>query len=141
MRALRDPRAVDVLGVPASPLVAARLAGHHHVLLVTRRRDGREVATPIWFAVDGQRLVMRSGAADPKIARIRRDPRVRVAPCDPRGRPVGLPMAGRARVLTAEEEVAAERALREALGLQRRIYDVVRAPLLAMAYLEVVPDR
>ena len=138
MRAVRDPRSAAVIDQRPVPFDPTALAGHHYVLLVTSRRDGRRVATPMWFAADGgRRLVMRSGAGDPKLTRIRANDAVEVAPCTFRGRPLGPPMPGRARILSGEEEAAAEALLRRALGRPRRLYNLLRGPTLTMAYVEV----
>lgn len=57
-----------------------------YVSLTTFRKDGTPVATPIWFAVDGDELVMWTRADSWKVKRLRRNTRVLVAPCDVRGR-------------------------------------------------------
>lgn len=141
MKAIRDPRASQIADREPVAFSQSALTGHRYLLLITSRRDGRQIATPMWFAADGEdRLVMRSGAADPKLARIRRNPDVKVAACDLRGRPLGPPMCARARILRPDEERRAELALRRALGWPRALYDVFRAPLLPMAYIEVTPS-
>ena len=56
-----------------------------YVNLVTYRRDGREVRTPVWIAADGDRLVVWTNANSWKVKRVRNDARVRLAPCDARG--------------------------------------------------------
>lgn len=139
MKRVRDPSSADVLGQDPISFDARKLVGHRHVLLVTARRTDTEIATPVWFALDGNRLVLRSGAADPKVTRIRRDSNVKVAACTPRGRPLGAPMRARARILQPAEEPQAERTLRRALGWQRRLYNHTRAPFLWMTYVEVTP--
>ena len=137
MRAVRDPRSADVIDQRPVPLNPAALACHRYVLLVTRRRDGRRVATPMWFAADGEhRLVMRSGATDPKLRRIRADASVEVAACTLRGRPLGPPMEGRARILAPDEEGEAELLLARAIGRRRALYNAVRRSL-PMTYIEV----
>src|SRR5688500_7634040 len=109
-----------------------------YCLLVTYRRDGTPVPTPVWVARDGERLVFESDADAPKVKRLRRNPQVRVAPCNSRGRPLGPPLEARARILGPEEEAAAERALADRHGLQRRIAQRLRpeAPE-GPAYVEV----
>jgi hypothetical protein len=59
----------------------AALAVERHISLTTFRRDGTAVSTPVWVVSDdGRRLLVWSGANTWKVKRIRRDPRVRVAP-------------------------------------------------------------
>jgi uncharacterized protein len=114
------------------------LASVNHCLVVTYRRDGTPVPTPVWFALDGDRLVFESDADTAKIKRLRRDAQVRVAPCNSRGRPVGPPVEGTARILGPEEHAAAERALAEKYGLSRRVVQRVRpAAPEGAAYVEV----
>jgi|SRR5579884_503588 len=137
---LRSSRADRVSVAGSLPWDAATLGGHRYCLLVSFRRDGRAVPTPVWFApaaADRERIVIRSGASDGKVKRIRRESEVLVAPCTFRGDPVGPPMQGRARLLPEAEHAAAEAALRDALGLQRRLYALIRDPALEAAYIEV----
>jgi len=66
-------------------MTAAELDRHRYMSLATFRRNGTEVATPVWFAaVDGRLYVVSAGEAG-KVKRIRNASRVRVAPCDVRG--------------------------------------------------------
>jgi len=110
-------------------------------LVVTYRRDGRPVATPVW-AAEGEdaRFYVRSERAAGKVKRLRRDSRVLLAPCTVRGRPLGAPFEARARVLATEQEPVGERALVARYGLGRALFewamDVLRVD---MCYLEIVP--
>ncbi len=109
-------------------------------LVVTYRRDGRPVATPVWAAEDDGRFYVRSERAAGKVKRLRRDSRVLLAPCTVRGRPLGAPFEGHARVLAADEETRGERALARRYGLGRELFersmDIMRVD---MCYLEIVP--
>lgn len=62
------------------------LAKQRYISLTTYRRDGRAVATPVWFVLDGTRSLVWTDAASGKAKRIRANGRVAVAPCDARGR-------------------------------------------------------
>jgi len=62
------------------------LEGERHISLVTFRRDGREVATPIWFAEDAGALVGFTLGESGKVKRLRNSPRAKFAACDARGR-------------------------------------------------------
>ena len=137
--AARSSHADDLRGEP-QPWAADLLADHDCLLLVSFRRDGTPVPTPVWFGLSGDRAYARSEANDAKVARIRRNPNVLVAPCDLRGAPLGPAMRARARVLQDGESTrCAERAIVENIGLRRRAYDAFRAGWLEAAYLEVGP--
>jgi PPOX class probable F420-dependent enzyme len=72
-----------------------------NVSLTTFRRDGRGVATALWFVVDGGELFALTAPDSGKVKRIRNNGRVVVAPCDSQGRIAeGAPSAeGTARLL------------------------------------------
>ncbi|MFE3325802.1 PPOX class F420-dependent oxidoreductase [Streptomyces sp. NPDC059176] len=57
-----------------------------YISLTTFRKDGTGVATPVWFAVDGDELFVWTRSDSWKVKRLRRDPKVTVTPCDVRGR-------------------------------------------------------
>jgi uncharacterized protein len=109
-------------------------------LLVTYRRDGTPVPTPVWAAEAGGRLYVRTERTAGKVKRLRNDPRLLVAPCTVRGKPLGAPFEATARVLPGVEEEVAERALATRYGLGRAIFewamDVMRVD---MGYLEITP--
>jgi PPOX class probable F420-dependent enzyme len=115
------------------------LRGHKYCLLVTYKRGGEAVPTPVWFGLSASKLYVRSEAAVAKVKRIRNDPRVRVAPCTPRGKPLGPPAEGLARVLDQHSETdAAEAALAANYGLGRKIYEGAGGALgVETVYLEI----
>jgi PPOX class probable F420-dependent enzyme len=80
--------------------LAARFPGKY-VSLTSFKRDGTGVATPMWFVVDGDRLLAMTDANSLKVKRIRRNPAVTIAPCRGDGKPRGEPMAGTAELLPA----------------------------------------
>jgi PPOX class probable F420-dependent enzyme len=120
---------------------SAELAGAKRTLLVSFRRDGTPVATPVWAAPAGELFYARTERSSGKVKRLRRDPRVLIAPCAVNGRPLGAPLEARARVLDdAEEKLAAEHTLAARYGLGRELFeramDVLRVD---MCYLELRP--
>ena len=95
-----------------------------YINLVTFRKDGREVATPVWsVAMDGKLYFYTNGNTG-KVKRIRATKRVRVAPSNSRGKPLGAWSEGSGRVIT--EPALAERvyaALGAKYGWQYRLID------------------
>ncbi|MFI7005336.1 PPOX class F420-dependent oxidoreductase [Streptomyces sp. NPDC050145] len=67
-------------------MIPAELSRGRYVSLTTFRKDGTPVATPVWFAVEGDELYVWTRIDSWKVKRLRRDPRVVVAACDVRGR-------------------------------------------------------
>jgi len=62
------------------------LGDERYVNLATFRKTGREVLTPVWIAPEGERLCVYTNVTSGKVKRIRNGGRVRLAPCDARGR-------------------------------------------------------
>ena len=102
----------------------AALDRERYISLVTFRRNGAGVATPVWFAFASGRLWVFTEARSGKVKRLRRDPRVRLAACDVRGRVHGSWGEARARVADRAEEPAAYAALRTKYGWQMRLLDL-----------------
>jgi uncharacterized protein len=117
------------------------LRGAKYALVVTHKRSGETVPTPVWFGIAHGKLYFRSEARVGKIKRIRNDPRVLVGPCTMRGKPTGAMIEGRARIVPAEEEERAERAIQANYGLFRRVYEHGGGRLIdiPMVYVEVAP--
>ena len=92
-----------------APTRRERLGRERYVNLATFRRNGLEVQTPVWVAPDGDHLVVYTNVTSGKIKRIRNDGRVRLAPCDARGRLRGEWVEARARLRS--DPAAVERGL------------------------------
>jgi PPOX class probable F420-dependent enzyme len=119
---LRDRRIDASAGLPGTADSLAALIGEEFALLVTFRRSGQPVPTPVWFGLHDGRLYVESLADAGKVKRLRHDRHVRVAPCTARGKPKGPFAEGVARILGAAEEEIAELALDRHYGLRRRLY-------------------
>jgi uncharacterized protein len=124
----------------------ADLAQQRYVSLTTFRRDGTAASMPVWVVSDdGERLLVWTGADTWKVKRIRRDPRVLIAPADYRGRELGPHVEAQARVLGPEAEAIVVPLLRRKYGWQRRALEMQgrissllrRKPLAAPVYLEL----
>jgi PPOX class probable F420-dependent enzyme len=115
------------------------LKGHKYCLVVTYRRSGEGVPTPVWFGIDSEgRLYFRTGAGSAKVRRIRNDPRVRVAPSTSRGKPLGPAAEGTARVVPDADEAHADQAIQSNYGLFRRLYEATAGTRDA-TFVEVTP--
>jgi PPOX class probable F420-dependent enzyme len=137
-RTLRSA-AGEVTRTPATGTLE-QLARHRHVLVVTFRRDGTPVVTPVWAAVADGRVYARAERGSGKVKRLRRDSRALVAPCTTRGRPLGPPLTVQGRVLDARDEHIAERALASRYGFVRALFEYTMDLMrVEMCYLELAP--
>jgi len=107
-----------------APPLTARFPGKY-LSLVSFKRDGTPVATPLWFVVDGGRLLVITDAHSAKVKRIRRNPEVTVAPCKAGGRLTGEPIAARAEILPSGEVAPAQRLM----GRRYRVDRIVILPV------------
>ena len=107
----------------AAPQFAA-LDRESYISLATFRRDGRAVATPVWFARSGERLYVFSERAAGKVKRLRNSARARVTACSVRGRVHGEWIDARARVVAeSDTERRAYAALHAKYGWQMKVVD------------------
>jgi uncharacterized protein len=138
---VRHPSAHSLAGEERTVSGFEHLRTHKYCLLVTYKRSGEAVPTPVWFGLADGKLFIRSEANVAKVKRIRNDPQVRLAPCTVRGKPVGPPAEGRARVLDQpSDEQKAEAALQANYGLGRKLYEGAGGALgVGTVYLEITP--
>jgi PPOX class probable F420-dependent enzyme len=104
---IRHRQAFEVGRRPAAASDFGGLRGARQCLVVTYKRSGEPVPTPVNFGLAGGRLYFRSEPRSAKVRRIGRDPRVKVCACNIRGRPSGPVVDGRARVLAGSAKSAA----------------------------------
>ena len=96
-------------GRPYQPATAAPVFRSRYLSITSYKRDGRGVATPVWFVQRDGRLLVETDAASGKVKRIRRNPQVRVAICTASGRLRGEQVPAVAEILPGSEVGAVER--------------------------------
>jgi PPOX class probable F420-dependent enzyme len=69
------------------PEAFSRFEGENVISLETYRRNGEPVRTPVWFLKENGILYVHTDDSTGKVKRIRRNPKVRVAPSHFRGKP------------------------------------------------------
>lgn len=132
----RSPEAFQI--PPAQWGTLDVLRGRKYAVLVTYRRNGEPVPSPMWFGLDGGQAFIRTGADSWKVKRIKNNPSVLIAASDARGKPAGPVIRAVARILPPEEHPRAIAARLAAYGLGRWLYDRSVARLYGeAAYLEI----
>lgn len=91
--------------------VAPPVFGGKYLSITSFKRDGSGVATPVWFVQEGGRLLVQTDTDSGKVKRIRRNPRVLVAPCTATGRLLADPLPAQAELLPDAEVGRVERLL------------------------------
>ncbi len=126
--------------MPAIPYAVTPFAGQTYISLESFKKNGQGVAVPVWFAEEHGTLYVYSEAASGKVKRIRNNPRVRVAPCDMRGRLKGDWVEATARILEGGEARLADQLLNAKYGFQKRLLTfLARFRPRPRAYLAITP--
>jgi hypothetical protein len=98
----------------------AQFANQKYLNLESYRKNGEGVRTPLWFVEDDGTLYFYTVAHSYKVKRLRNNPRIRVAPCDVRGKVKGEWVDATARRLDAAEARHADDLLNRKYGLFKR---------------------
>ena len=88
------------------------------------KRDGTSVQTPVWFAEDQGVLYVYTLANAGKVKRIRRTPRIRLAPCTMRGHVIGPWVEAEATIVDATTAAHGHALLRRKYGWRKGIGDL-----------------
>ena len=100
-------------------------ATEKYVNLVTYRRNGKEVRTPVWIASAGESYYVFSEGGAGKVKRIRANGRARLAACNVRGVVHSEWIEAQARVVSEDKTIErAYAAFREKYGWQMKVGDV-----------------
>jgi PPOX class probable F420-dependent enzyme len=115
------------------------------IVLVTFKRSGEAMPSPINHGVADGKLYVRTDASTGKIKRLRNNPRVVVVPCSLRGKPKGRAVAGVARILPEPEQAHAEDAIASNWSLPMKVFerglDKGSAAFgIDTAYIEITPE-
>jgi PPOX class probable F420-dependent enzyme len=109
---IRDRRAHTATTERAGASDFESLRDARQCLVVSFKRDGEPVPTPVIFGFAGEEaLVFRADARSAKVRRLRRNPRARVCACSLRGKPTGPVVDCSARIVPDAEVEPAERAV------------------------------
>lgn len=132
-------------------VIPQEISRSRYVRLVTHRRDGTGVPTPVWAAEDGGELLVWTLRDSGKVKRLRRDGRVTLTPCTVRGKTAedATPVEAHATVLDGAAHLTRVRAAIAAkYGWQFRLFDLLgkvrrsgRTPHVGLAVRVPSPPR
>lgn len=142
MDKLRHREAFDIGEPTATDFAGFERA--RQIVLVTFKRSGEAMPSPINHGVADGKLYVRTDASTGKVKRLRNDPRVVVVPCNLRGKPTGQPAAGIARILPEAEHAHADAVIAAnwspAMKLFERTLEKSSSAFdIPMAYIEISP--
>jgi hypothetical protein len=119
-----SPLYVQHKGIAMPSPNLAPFAGQKYLNLESVKRDGTSVQTPVWFAEDQGVLYVYTLANAGKVKRIRRHPRIRLAPCTMRGTVIGAWVEAEATIVDATTAAHGHALLRHKYGWLKGIGDV-----------------
>jgi hypothetical protein len=99
--------------------IPRELEDQNYISLVTFRKSGAAIPTPIWFAEENDKIYVMTRSDSGKYKRIRNKPEVRVAPCSIRGKITGPEFEARARILPPEDWPRARKTIQKKYWLAR----------------------
>ena len=102
----------------------APFAGQRYLNLESCKRDGTPVQTPVWFAEEQGVLYVSTLANAGKVKRIRRHPRIRLAPCTMHGAVTGPWVEAEATIVDATTAAHGHAVLRHKYGWLKGIGDL-----------------
>lgn len=119
------------------------LDGGSYVSFATRKRSGDWVATPVWFAPDGDSYYVFSAGDAGKVKRLRNFSESRIAACTMSGTVTGEWLDSNAYVLsTAKDERLALSALHRKYGWLMKLTDIlsgITGKKARRAYIRIDP--
>src|SRR2546422_8878188 len=98
--------------------------GQKYLNLESVKREGTPVQPPVWFAEEHGVLYVYTLANAGKVKRIRRNPRIRIAPCTMRGTVIGPWVEADATIVDATTAAHGHALLRHKYGWMKRIGDL-----------------
>jgi uncharacterized protein len=99
--------------------------GQQYLNLETYRKTGEGMRTPVWFIEINGEFCFNTESDSGKVKRIRRNPAVKIAPCNVRGDLKGEFVSGTARFLTPDEAEKAKTSYTKKYGLTGLIFEAM----------------
>ncbi|WP_225726380.1 MULTISPECIES: PPOX class F420-dependent oxidoreductase [unclassified Nocardia] len=141
---IRNRRAFDVADYPPTGRDFAGFGWTRQCLLITFRRSGAAMPSPMNFGIADGKIYMRTELGSAKVRRLRADSRAVLVPCDFRGKPKGEPVAALGRLLPDAEVATADAVIAANWSASMRMVErgLERASEqldMPLAYLEFTP--
>ncbi len=100
-----------------------KLEKQQYINIETFRKSGEGVRTPVWFVREGGAVYIYTIADSGKVKRIRREPRVNIAPCKMDGTPIGEWFPALARELPDEDTGSrVDKLMNKKYGLMKKLF-------------------
>ena len=144
MDKMRHRGAFDVGGMTPKGEDFTGFGKTRQILLVTFKRSGDAMPTPINYGFADGKIYVRTDASTGKVKRINNNPHVVVVPSSLRGKPKGQPVAGLARIFPASEHAHADKVIAANWSMPMKVFERSldkggEAFGIPTAYIEITP--
>jgi PPOX class probable F420-dependent enzyme len=99
--------------------IPREIQGQNYISLVTFRKSGVAVPTPVWFGERDDKLYVMTRSDSGKYKRLRNNSKVQIAPCTMRGKITGPEFDANARILPPEDWPRARNTIKNKYWLAR----------------------
>ncbi|CRZ15786.1 PPOX class F420-dependent oxidoreductase [Mycolicibacterium neworleansense] len=142
MDKMRHREAFDI--GPATGSDFTGFENYRQIVLVTFKKSGEAVPSPINHGVADGKLYVRTDASTGKVKRIRNDPNVLVVASNLRGKPSGPVVAGVARILPETEHAHADAVIAANWSAPMKLFERgldygSQTMGVPMAFIEITP--
>lgn len=100
-------------------VIPSEIHGQKYISLITFRKTGAPVATPVWFGEEDGKLYVMARGDSGKVKRIRNNSKVTIAACTIRGKVTGSVLPAQARIVSKDEFARARAAINHKYWLAR----------------------
>lgn len=144
-RGMDKMRHRDAFGIGAATGTDfAGFQNYHQIVLVTFKRSGAAMPSPVNHGVADGKIYVRTDPSTGKVKRIRNNPNVLVVASNLRGKPTGPVVAGEARILPEAEHAHADAVIAANWSppmklLERSLDYSSQLAGIPTAYIEITP--
>jgi uncharacterized protein len=124
----------------SSPDPLPTLSTYHYINLETLKRDGKGVATPVWFTINGTKISVITRKHTGKVKRLKNNPNVRLAPCGIRGQLKGRWYSGKAFLANEDELNIALRLRNKKYGFRARLAGILTRSKGQLVGINIILD-
>ncbi|HZD36383.1 MAG TPA: PPOX class F420-dependent oxidoreductase [Nitrososphaeraceae archaeon] len=116
------------------------LTAYHYINLETLKRNGKGVATPVWFTINGKKISVVTRKQTGKVKRLKNNPNVRLAPCGITGQLKGRWYNGKAFLANEDELNTALRLRKEKYGFKARLAGILTRTKGQLVGINIILD-
>ena len=117
------------------------LNGHKYIRVITYKKTGKEVATPVWFVFNKSVINIMTFEKAGKAKRIKNNPQVTLCPCTARGQSLGQNFKAHASFVAESEEKEINTLMKKKYGIiYRFLRSIAKIRGVKYKFIELIPQ-